>query len=303
MRAIFTIAEREFRSLITAPLGYVVMTFFLFVTGFFFYAPLASNVDIAIQEVRAELAAKSGDLTQAILSATKAVELQDAQAYNEPETWHRPTRLVLGALLIEAGTFAEAEKAYAEDLRRHPETGWALVGLREVEAEKRAHPDRTPTVIHNLITSRAVPDFLDAAGARTVRTRVGHSFIKAQMAEHDAVFGGEHSAHYYFRDFFFADTGMLAALHVLAALGGQPHPLSALADQYQPYVASGEINSRVADVAAARARVVGHAALVQDLGEAMVDADREMAESLKSDDFKEGVASFVEKRAVRFTGV
>jgi pimeloyl-ACP methyl ester carboxylesterase/tetratricopeptide (TPR) repeat protein len=93
--------------------------------------PLASNVDIAIQEVRAELAAKSGDLTQAILSATKAVELQDAQAYNEPETWHRPTRLVLGALLIEAGTFAEAEKVYVEDLRRHPETGWALVGLRD----------------------------------------------------------------------------------------------------------------------------------------------------------------------------
>lgn len=130
----------------------------------------------------------------------------------------------------------------------------ALVGLREVERERAA--GRTPTVIHNLITSQVVPDLLQAAGARTVRTRVGHSFIKAQMAEHEAVFGGEHSAHYYFREFFFADTGMLAAMHVLAALGGQPHPLSALADQYQPYVASGEINSRVEDVAAARARVV-----------------------------------------------
>jgi len=130
----------------------------------------------------------------------------------------------------------------------------ALVGLREVAREQAA--GRTPTVIHNLITSQVVPDLLTAAGARTVRTRVGHSFIKAQMAEHDAVFGGEHSAHYYFRDFFFADTGMLAALHVLAALGGQPHPLSALAEQYQPYVASGEVNSRVRDVAAARARVV-----------------------------------------------
>jgi pimeloyl-ACP methyl ester carboxylesterase/tetratricopeptide (TPR) repeat protein len=94
-------------------------------------APLASNVDIAIQEVRAELAAKSGDLTQAIAAATKAVELQDAQAYNEPETWHRPTRLVLGALLLEASRFAAAEKVYQEDLRRHPETGWALVGLRD----------------------------------------------------------------------------------------------------------------------------------------------------------------------------
>ncbi|WP_051136400.1 phosphomannomutase/phosphoglucomutase [Luteimicrobium xylanilyticum] len=130
----------------------------------------------------------------------------------------------------------------------------ALVGLREVA--KELEQGRTPTVIHNLITSRAVPDLLHAAGAATVRTRVGHSFIKAQMAEHQAVFGGEHSAHYYFRDFFFADTGMLAAMHVLAALGSQPHPLSALADAYQPYVASGEINSRVADVPAARARVV-----------------------------------------------
>ncbi|MGC5167002.1 phosphomannomutase/phosphoglucomutase [Luteimicrobium sp. DT211] len=132
----------------------------------------------------------------------------------------------------------------------------ALVGLREVAKEKREQGGGRPVVIHNLITSRAVPDLLQAAGAETVRTRVGHSFIKAQMAEHQAVFGGEHSAHYYFRDFFFADTGMLAAMHVLAALGSQPHPLSALADAYQPYVASGEINSRVADVPAARARVV-----------------------------------------------
>ncbi|GAA2244224.1 phosphomannomutase/phosphoglucomutase [Promicromonospora sukumoe] len=130
----------------------------------------------------------------------------------------------------------------------------ALVGLREVEKEKAA--GRVPTVIHNLITSRAVPDLLSAAGARTVRTRVGHSFIKAEMAQHEAVFGGEHSAHYYFRDFFFADTGMLAALHVLAALGTQPHPLSEVAEMYEPYVASGEINSRVPDAAEATARVL-----------------------------------------------
>jgi phosphomannomutase len=104
-----------------------------------------------------------------------------------------------------------------------------------------------------------------------VRTRVGHSFIKAQMAEHEAVFGGEHSAHYYFRDFFFADTGMLAALHVLAALGGQPHPLSALAEVYQPYVASGEINSRVASVPDARARVVEAYVTRQGAGPVQVD--------------------------------
>ncbi len=145
----------------------------------------------------------------------------------------------------------------------------ALVGLREIEREKAE--GRTPTVIHNLITSMVVPDLVTAAGAKAVRTRVGHSFIKAQMAESQAVFGGEHSAHYYFRDFFFADTGMLAALHVLAALGGQPHPLSALAEQYQPYVASGEINSRVADVAAARARVVEAYVTQQGAGPVAVD--------------------------------
>ena len=145
----------------------------------------------------------------------------------------------------------------------------ALVGLREIAREQAA--GRAPTIIHNLITSRVVPDLARASGATVVRTRVGHSFIKAEMAQHDAVFGGEHSAHYYFRDFFFADTGMLAALHVLAALGGQPHPLSALAEQYQPYAASGEINSRVADVPAARARVVQ--AYVTDQGAGPVEVD------------------------------
>ncbi|WP_233571773.1 phosphomannomutase/phosphoglucomutase [Cellulomonas triticagri] len=145
----------------------------------------------------------------------------------------------------------------------------ALVGLREIAREQAA--GRTPTVIHNLITSMVVPDLVTAAGAKAVRTRVGHSFIKAQMAESDAVFGGEHSAHYYFRDFFFADTGMLAALHVLAALGGQPHALSALAEQYQPYVASGEINSTVTDVPAARARVVEAYVEQQGAGPVTVD--------------------------------
>ncbi|MBE1876381.1 phosphomannomutase/phosphoglucomutase [Myceligenerans pegani] len=145
----------------------------------------------------------------------------------------------------------------------------ALVGLREVEKEKAE--GRDSIVIHNLITSRAVPDFLTAAGAATVRTRVGHSFIKAQMAEHKAVFGGEHSAHYYFRDFFFADTGMLAAMHVLAALGTQEHPLSALGEMYEPYVASGEINSRVTDVPAARARV--YEAYVTQEGAGSVEVD------------------------------
>jgi phosphomannomutase len=100
-----------------------------------------------------------------------------------------------------------------------------------------------------------VPELVQHDGGRPVRTRVGHSFIKAVMAEEGAVFGGEHSAHYYFRDFWNADTGMLAAMHVLAALGGQEEPLSELAAEYEPYVASGEINSEIEDKAAAVARV------------------------------------------------
>jgi phosphomannomutase len=87
-------------------------------------------------------------------------------------------------------------------------------------------------------------------GGTPVRTRVGHSFIKAEMARTGAIFGGEHSAHYYFKDFWNADTGMLAALHVLAALGGQNGPLSALVAQYDRYAGSGEINSTVDDQAA-----------------------------------------------------
>jgi phosphomannomutase len=110
-------------------------------------------------------------------------------------------------------------------------------------------------VIHNLITSRAVPEIVREHGGTPVRTRVGHSFIKGEMARTDAVFGGEHSAHYYFRDFWRADTGMLAALHVLAALGEQSRPLSELTAAYSRYVASGEINSTVTDAGAATAAV------------------------------------------------
>jgi phosphomannomutase len=100
-----------------------------------------------------------------------------------------------------------------------------------------------------------VAEIVTAHGGRPVRTRVGHSFIKAQMAAEGAVFGGEHSGHFYFRDFWFADSGMLAAMHVLAALGSSPRPLSQLLAEYSRYVATGEINSEVADQAATTARI------------------------------------------------
>ncbi|MDX6224520.1 MAG: phosphomannomutase [Frankiales bacterium] len=116
-----------------------------------------------------------------------------------------------------------------------------LVAVRELEREPGA------TIIYNLITSRAVPEIVTEHGGTALRTRVGHSFIKGTMAETGAIFGGEHSGHFYFRDFWRADSGMLAALHVLAALGGQDKPLSAVLADYTRYSASGEINSTVDD--------------------------------------------------------
>ena len=110
-------------------------------------------------------------------------------------------------------------------------------------------------MIHNLITSRAVPEIVTELGGTPVRTRVGHSYIKATMAETDAVFGGEHSGHFYFRDFWRADSGMLAALHTLAALADTDRPLSELAADYERYVVSGEINSTVDDQAAIVAEI------------------------------------------------
>ena len=132
----------------------------------------------------------------------------------------------------------------------------AIVARREIAREKATNPGAPITVLHNLLTSRVVEEVITVDGAKPVKTRVGHSLIKDKMAETNAIFGGEHSAHYYFRDFWGADNGMLAAMHVLAEFGNQEKPLSEFAKQYNPYFLSGEINSTVSDVAAAKARVV-----------------------------------------------
>ena len=153
----------------------------------------------------------------------------------------------------------DADRCFVIDERGQPVTPsavTALVAEREIAKEvARGAAAADVKVVANLISSRAVGEVIAENGAQPVRTRVGHSFIKAQMAEHDAVFGGEHSAHYYFRDFWFADTGMLAAMHVLAALGERDAPLSQLVAAYARYEASGEINSTVSDAAAATGRV------------------------------------------------
>lgn len=132
----------------------------------------------------------------------------------------------------------------------------AIVAQREIARARAAGDEGEIFVIHNLITSRFVPEAIEAAGATPVRTHVGHSLIKDRMRETGAVFGGEHSAHYYFRDFWGADNGMLAAMHLLAEFGGQDAPLSRFAAAFDPYALSDEINSTVDDVPAAYTRIV-----------------------------------------------
>jgi phosphomannomutase len=122
-----------------------------------------------------------------------------------------------------------------------PSVVTAMIASQELAREPGA------TIVCNKITSWTVPEVVTAAGGQIVITKVGHTFVKAAMAERNAIFGGEHSAHYYFRDFWGADTGMLAALHVLALAGHSDQPLSVLTAPFDRYVASGEINSTVAD--------------------------------------------------------
>ncbi len=146
----------------------------------------------------------------------------------------------------------DADRVFVIDERGEPVSPSAITALVAVRELAKGHGT---TIIHNLITSKGVPEIVREHGGNPVRTRVGHSFIKAEMARTDAVFGGEHSAHYYFRDFWRADTGMLAGMHVLAALGEQSGTLSELTAAYSRYAASGEINSTVADAAARTAEV------------------------------------------------
>ncbi len=117
----------------------------------------------------------------------------------------------------------------------------------------RLHPGAT--ILHNVITSKAVPEIIAENGGVAVRTPVGHSLIKAEMARTGAVFGGEHSGHFYFQEFFLADSGMLAGMHVLAALAETDGTVSELMTSYSRYEASGEINSTVDDAPAVLAEL------------------------------------------------
>ena len=147
----------------------------------------------------------------------------------------------------------DADRCFVVDEKGEPVSPSAITAL---VAERTLESSPGATIIYNAITSRAVPELIESHGGTPVRTRVGHSYIKAEMADKGALFGGEHSAHYYFAEFFNADSGMVAALHVLAALAEQDKPLSELMASYNRYAASGEINSEVADQEATMEKVV-----------------------------------------------
>ncbi|MFI7668385.1 phosphomannomutase/phosphoglucomutase [Nocardia sp. NPDC049526] len=159
----------------------------------------------------------------------------------------------------------DADRCFVVDENGNPISPSAITAL---VAERELAKEPGAVIIHNLITSHAVPELVHELGGTPVRTRVGHSFIKQEMAATGAVFGGEHSAHYYFRDFWGADSGMLAALHVLAALGEKDRPISELMSSYETYAASGEINSTVAD---AKERTM---AVVDAFGARAISVDR-----------------------------
>lgn len=158
----------------------------------------------------------------------------------------------------------DADRAFFVDEKGQsisPSAITALIAKRELKREPGS------TIIHNLITSRSVAEVVKENGGTARKTRVGHSFIKQVMKDTNAIFGGEHSGHFYFRDFWFADSGMLAALHVLAALGETKAGItfSSLIKEFDRYVASGEINTRVKDVAITSKKVREHFAGAKDV--------------------------------------
>ena len=202
----------------------------------------------------------AGHTTPAVLAPVAAItllplyfELDGTFPNHEANPLDPANLLDLQAHVVETGADiglafdGDADRCFVVDEKGHPvspSSVTALVAARELKREIGA------TVIHNLITSRAVPELVVERGGTPVRSRVGHSYIKGLMADTGAIFGGEHSAHYYFRDFWGADSGMLAALYVLAALGEQQRPLSELMADYQRYESSGEINFTVNDAEA-----------------------------------------------------
>ena len=139
----------------------------------------------------------------------------------------------------------DADRCFLIDEKGDLVTPSALTSLISVRELKRKP---NSNIIYNLISSKAVPEVISENGGTPIRSRVGHSFIKKQMAETNAIFGGEHSGHFYFADFWRADSGMLAALFALTELFETTKPLSELLKPFNRYVSSGEINTVVKDI-------------------------------------------------------
>lgn len=188
-------------------------------------------------------------------------ELDGEFPHHEPNPLHSANLGDLQAEVVRTGADVglafdgDADRCFAVDEQGQPVSPAALgslIAIRELTGRPGSH------VVHNLIAGRAVRDTIVANGGIPVRTPVGHSLVKRAMADTDAVFGAEHSGHFYFREFWYADCGMLAALHLLASLAGQDRPLSVLSAELDPYVASGEVNVSVEDADAVLAGVEGH---------------------------------------------
>jgi phosphomannomutase len=198
----------------------------------------------------------------------------DGSFPNHPADPIQPENLRDLVDLIEGGGFdlgvafdGDADRAFFID-----DLGAPLSGSTTTALVARWFLEREPgaTIVHNLITSHAVPETVRAHGGTPVRTRVGHSFIKQVMADTGAVFGGEHSGHYYFRANFRADSGMLAMLVLMQVLTEAGIPLSELRRQVEPYAASGEVNLAVSD----------HAAAIERVAAAFAEADQDRLDGL-----------------------
>ena len=201
----------------------------------------------------------------------------DGSFPNHPADPIQPENLKdLQALVLERGADiglafdGDADRVFLVDEQAQPVSG-SLTTAMVAASMLEKHPGET--IVHNLICSKAVPEIVREKGGTPVRTRVGHSFIKTVMAETDAVFGGEHSGHYYFRDNYRADSGLIAAVVVLELLSKAVQPLSELRRPFERYAASGEINTEVADP---------HA-VIEDVAAAYVEADQDRIDGLTVD--------------------
>jgi phosphomannomutase len=146
----------------------------------------------------------------------------------------------------------DADRVFLVDEKAQPVSGSTTTAMVAIAMLKR---NPGATILYNLICSKAVPEVIKEAGGVPVRTRVGHSYIKQVMAETNAVFGGEHSGHYYYRDNFRADSGIITALIVLEVMGQTGAKLSELSEPLERYADSGEINTQVANPAATVAAI------------------------------------------------